>query len=197
MAITINGNGTVTGISVGGLPDGIVDTDMLANSAVTTAKSSGLGISEVDQWLLTSNLSYTSGKVNIEANWARSGFAQMASGANLGTGMTQSSGTFTFPSNGFWKIDYMMQGSATASINVFETGIRIPGGNEWTQTHPSMIDDGSGTWHNGTYTSCIVDITNTSTQTVSFFVYASAAFTVEGNADQLRTGATFIKLAGT
>ena len=30
MAITINGNGTVTGVSVGGLPDGIVDTDTLA-----------------------------------------------------------------------------------------------------------------------------------------------------------------------
>ena len=42
MPITINGNGTVTGISVGGLPDGIVDTDMLANSAVTAAKSTGL-----------------------------------------------------------------------------------------------------------------------------------------------------------
>ena len=42
MAITINGNGTLTGVSVGGLPDGIVDTDMLAASAVTSAKSSGL-----------------------------------------------------------------------------------------------------------------------------------------------------------
>ena len=38
MAITINGNGTVTGVSVGGLPDGIVDTDMLAANAVATAK---------------------------------------------------------------------------------------------------------------------------------------------------------------
>ena len=37
MAIQINGNGTITGISVGGLPDGIVDNDMLANS-VTTGK---------------------------------------------------------------------------------------------------------------------------------------------------------------
>ncbi len=45
MAIQINGNGTITGISVGGLPDGIVDTDMIANNAVTTAKSSGLGTS--------------------------------------------------------------------------------------------------------------------------------------------------------
>jgi len=38
MTITINGSGTVTGISVGGLPDGIVDTDMLADTAVSTAK---------------------------------------------------------------------------------------------------------------------------------------------------------------
>ena len=38
MAIQINGNGTITGISVGGLPDGIVDTDMLAAGAATQAK---------------------------------------------------------------------------------------------------------------------------------------------------------------
>jgi len=38
MPISINGSGTVTGISVGGLPDGIVDTDMLAAGAVATAK---------------------------------------------------------------------------------------------------------------------------------------------------------------
>ena len=39
MSITINGNGTISGVSVGGLPDGIVDTDMIANNAVTSAKS--------------------------------------------------------------------------------------------------------------------------------------------------------------
>ena len=38
MPIAINGSGTVTGISVGGLPDGIVDTDMIAADAVTAAK---------------------------------------------------------------------------------------------------------------------------------------------------------------
>lgn len=40
MPITINGNGSLTGVSVGGLPDGIVDTDMLAANAVATAKIS-------------------------------------------------------------------------------------------------------------------------------------------------------------
>tara|TARA_A100001201_G_scaffold50956_1_gene50646 strand:- start:201 stop:767 length:567 start_codon:yes stop_codon:yes gene_type:complete len=39
MAITINGSSnTITGLAVGGLPDGIVDTDMIAANAVTAVK---------------------------------------------------------------------------------------------------------------------------------------------------------------
>ena len=38
MAISINGNGTITGISTGGLPDGSVDADTLAANAVTSGK---------------------------------------------------------------------------------------------------------------------------------------------------------------
>ena len=38
MPVTINGNGTITGLSVGGLPDGSVDADTLASNAVTTNK---------------------------------------------------------------------------------------------------------------------------------------------------------------
>ena len=59
MPVTINGNGSITGLAVGGLPDGCVDADTLAagaavpadgsittaklaNNAVTHAKSTGL-----------------------------------------------------------------------------------------------------------------------------------------------------------
>ena len=38
MAIAINGTGTITGISVGGLNDSIITSSELANAAVTTAK---------------------------------------------------------------------------------------------------------------------------------------------------------------
>ena len=39
MALTLNGTAnTISGLAVGGLPDGIVDTDMLAADAVTDAK---------------------------------------------------------------------------------------------------------------------------------------------------------------
>lgn len=43
MPITINGSGTVTGISAGGLPDDCITTAEIAANAVTTAK---LGTSE-------------------------------------------------------------------------------------------------------------------------------------------------------
>ena len=49
MAITIDGDGTITGVSVGGLPDGIVDTDMLASSAVTTAKITNSAVTDAKQ----------------------------------------------------------------------------------------------------------------------------------------------------
>ena len=45
MAISLNGStNVITGVAVGGLPDGIVDTDMLAANAVSSAKlASGAG----------------------------------------------------------------------------------------------------------------------------------------------------------
>lgn len=50
MAITINGStNTISGVAVGGLPDGIVDTDMLAAKAVTAPKQGNGSIIQVVQ----------------------------------------------------------------------------------------------------------------------------------------------------
>ena len=38
MPVTINGDGSITGLSVGGLPNGSVNADTLASNAVTSAK---------------------------------------------------------------------------------------------------------------------------------------------------------------
>ena len=53
MAITINGNGTITGVSVGGLPDGVVDRDTLSAQAKGT-------ILQVINGSTTSSVSITS-----------------------------------------------------------------------------------------------------------------------------------------
>jgi hypothetical protein len=48
MPITINGSGTVTGISAGGLPDGVITTDDIAADAVTSAKIASGAIVNAD-----------------------------------------------------------------------------------------------------------------------------------------------------
>ena len=58
MPVSINGNtGVITGIAVGGLPDGIVDTDMLASGAVTSAKRGAGAILQVVQTVKTDSFS--------------------------------------------------------------------------------------------------------------------------------------------
>ena len=74
MPISLNGNGTITGVSVGGLPDGIVDTDMIAANAVKLAKlgeTSGKNgpILQVVQTVKTSASSFSSNYTNTFVDW--------------------------------------------------------------------------------------------------------------------------------
>jgi hypothetical protein len=55
MPITINGSGTITGISAGGLPDSVVTTDDIANSAVTDAKIAAVAASKLTGAVAVSN----------------------------------------------------------------------------------------------------------------------------------------------
>ena len=71
MPIAINGSGTVTGISVGGLPDGIVDTDMIAANAVTAPKRGAGAILQVVTATTTNSASTSSSSfvdTNVTAN---------------------------------------------------------------------------------------------------------------------------------
>ena len=43
MPVTINGSGTLAGISVGGLPDGIVDADICFSTVTAGKLASGVG----------------------------------------------------------------------------------------------------------------------------------------------------------
>ena len=86
---SISGSGTVT--------LGTSGETFAVGSGVT---ANGFGLAEVDQWYLTSNKTDNS---DITANLARvaqSGFGR------LGTGMTESSGIFSFPSTGIWRVEF-------------------------------------------------------------------------------------------
>ena len=101
MAVTINGDGTITGLSVGGLPDGIVDTDVIANNAVTTAKTTVAGITMAEQWRMNSDTS--AGAEQVLQGWSKV-TTSLHQGGTIGSSMSVSSGVFTFPSTGIYYI---------------------------------------------------------------------------------------------
>jgi len=70
MPIAINGSGTVTGVSVGGLPDGIVDTDMIADGAATGVKN---GAGRVLQVVQGGSNAVSSASVNGGSLWESTG----------------------------------------------------------------------------------------------------------------------------
>ena len=101
MAVTINGDGTITGLSVGGLPDGIVDTDVIANNAVTTAKTTVAGITMAEQWRMNSDTS--AGAEQVLQGWSKV-TTSLHQGGTIGSSMSVTSGVFTFPSTGIYYI---------------------------------------------------------------------------------------------
>ena len=197
MAIQINGNGTITGIYVGGLPDGIVDTDMLANNAVTSAKSSGIsGLSMVDQWRVTSDFNVTS-FAYITSNWERndsSGFDK------LGTGMSESSGEFSFPSTGIYLVRAVISWYPSGGgVNYNRVGIHTTtNGSDYAARAYSWSGVESASQYQNMMAEIVFDVTNVSTHKVKFQLGASNTRPiVKGGTDDNRSFATFIRLGDT
>ena len=125
MPVTINGDGSITGLSVGGLPNGSVNADTIAANAVTDAKISALsaskltgalpsisgaaltgmasgGITDFDEWYQSNQ---PSGNQDPISSWTRSNSADTRHGIKGGA-MSHSSGIWTFPSTGYWFISF-------------------------------------------------------------------------------------------
>ena len=139
MAITISGDtNTISGLANGGLPDGcILDADingMAASKltgalpAISGASLTGVGISMADQWRITSNFSGSTEPVT--SNWERND----TNYDKIGTGMTESSGVFTFPSTGIYFIRHQGCFYWTSSTEFLSTrmDVTVNGGSNWS-----------------------------------------------------------------
>ena len=190
MAIQINGNGTITGISAGGLPAGSVTSATLASGLAAQ------GITMVDQWRVSS--SFTSGNTDIDSNWERvdtGGFGQ------IGTGMTQSSGIFTFPSTGVYRIDFQAAVARSSADSIRYVNFYIK-----TTTDNSNYGESSyavTNIHNASdvyasaFLNFIFDVTNVSTHKAKFFVQAEETLSWLGSTNTNNIGATFTRLGDT
>ena len=197
MAIQINGDGTITGISVGGLPDGIVDTDMLANNAVTSAKASGIsGLSMVDQWRINTEYQVSSFSY-ITSNWERN---DSTGYDKIGAGMSESSGEFSFPSTGIYVVRIVISWYASGGgVNYNRVGIyTTPDNSSYSEQAFSWSGVESSSQYNNMSAEIIFDVTNTSTHKVKFQTGASNTRPrVRGETTYNTSYATFIRLGDT
>ena len=203
MPITFNGSGTVTGISAGGLPDGcIVDADIngMASSklsgalpAISGAALTGLsaGIAMADQWSITSDNNKTNGQT-IDTGWERSDYFF----AQIGTGMTESSGVFTFPQTGIYLL--MSQHAMNTSAGYCGVEIKMSsdsGSNYSTDSYGQITNTNNG--YHALSLHGVVDVQNASTYRVLLEAYNNANVQYSGDSNALRNGITFIRLGDT
>jgi len=157
---------------------------------------SGLGgLTEADQWRISANHTITSAGEYVTANWERvdtDGFAL------LGTGMTQSSGVFTFPSTGYYLIilnaNFLFNTQENATFKLETTT------NNSTYSEASRSGEASASGYFGNASSSFIfDVTSTTNCKVKFSTAcgSSGNQTLNGNTDFNNTHVTFIKLGET
>ena len=159
---TINESTTGSGVTVDGvlIKDGQVDgVDV---SAITE------GIKTYDCYELTSNITSDG---DVTSNLARETAASRTLVTNIGTGMTESSGIFSFPSTGKWKVTchiYAVNNTAdtilmrtVATDDNFSTSDNVAIAKMGNNSSTSPLGGGSSS-------EVVLDITDTSNDKVKF-----------------------------
>ena len=178
-----------------------VDIPSGATFDATGATITGItqGITEIDYWVLTSATVLTSANTNtvLTSNWSR--YTGMGSNYK-GTGMSESSGVFTFPSTGYYRIEFSPHFAYNNTNSNYVIGNIMTTTDNGTYNNPTeQIGQIANTEMAVTLTSSMIfDVTDTSTHKVKFQAHTrSANVNVSGNSTKIRTYASFIRLGDT
>ena len=177
------------------LPD-IADGTLLTNQS-SSSDIAGT-ITMVDSWVITSSFNAT-GAVDLTSNWAKHSDGTVMVGT-IGTGMTESSGIFTFPTTGIYMVHHTMSGRADGGARAY-IGMRqyfsTNSGSSFSVRSSGYSSGSSGTDHVVGSGTVFYDVTNVSTHRLKFDVETSAQCTFFGNASNKNMGAVFIRLGDT
>ena len=169
----------------------VLMTDGNGNLSWYTIPTTTPGITMMDQWRITSDNNKTDGQT-IDTNWERSDtfFAQ------IGSGMSESSGIFTFPSTGI----YLLMSQHHMNTSASSAGVKIrvssnSGSDYSTISYGTMTNTNNGYHHLSLH--AIVDVTNASNFRLKLEAENTANVQYSGDSDALRNGVTFIRLGDT
>ena len=164
-AVNLSSNTTGTlGVANGGtgLTSGTTDQFLKFTGSTTVASSAvdGNKITEYDNWRVTAN--FQGDAVPISSNWSR------ATGAfeKIGTGLSESSGIFSFPSTGKYLVMTGWRGFSTSPDSRYnELEISVTENNSSYTTRAStsqFIKIVSANTYAECSTQCLIDVTDTS-----------------------------------
>ena len=171
----------------------VLQTDGNGNlSWVTPGTATTNGITMADQWRLAGDNNKTNDQV-IDSNWERTDtfFAQ------IGTGMSESSGVFTFPQTGIYFVLAQLQMNGSASYAGVSLEVSTNSGGSYggfTYGYQNMSTVG-GYHHLSLHGVC--DIANASTHRLRMLAVNNASTQYSGNTNNYRCGMTFIRLGDT
>ena len=156
----------------------------------------GSGLSVADQWRLTT--SFQGDADPISSNLEQ---VDHDGAGKIGSDMTQSSGTFTFPDTGIWYIAFkgaFLSGSGDgANYNFTEILTTIDNSSYSSRNNTAAASNG-GAQYMSCFSTTIFDVTDTSTHKVRFKVNVlDSGITTLGNSDITLTGMDFIRLGDT
>ena len=180
------------------------DTDEFLISDAGTLKRidaslvGGGGITEADQWRLTTNFTGAA-ETGIQSNLERVDTDGLG---YLGTGMSQSSGVFTFPSTGFWYVTFSVNSTLNGDDRAVSSYIETTTDNSSyssTATGNTFIKQtSSSVTYTSAHSSILFDCTNTSTHKVRFSISnVNSSTSTDGATDRNSTYMTFIRLGDT
>ena len=183
------------------LASNVTGTLPVANGG--TALTSGFvngstALNEYDQWRLTS--SFTGNAYPISSNLERNDSADFE---KIGTGMSESSGIFTFPSTGKWELHFNLSSQAnTQNADNFTIGILTTINNsDYTERSIAQIgqtSEGSSGFRNGSVIT-FFDVTSTTNCKARFFVndVSGSQVSVTGDTSKNITYMTFKRIGDT
>ena len=155
----------------------------------------GGGISAADTWRLTTN--FTDLANPIASNWEQTDTGGQSA---LGSSMSQSSGIFTFPSTGFWLVQFAAKHVNSSDADYHKDHIEVTTDNSSYAAVTELWGNLEPGEYNTTFGMAIIDVTNTTNVKVRFCVAAAdqaANMTTYGDTNINATYTTFIRLGDT
>ena len=179
------------------------DTDEFLVSDAGTLKRvdysyiEGGGITEADQWRVTSN--FQGDADPLSANLER---VDTGGWGKLGTGMSVSSGTWTFPSTGIWKIEFNVQAFYSGQNQYTTAKIRGTTDNssytDLANSDGGMENSSGVNIYHLSYTQTLFDCTDTSTHKIQFLINSEDNSNyIQGSSATSRTYMMFTRLGDT